>query len=220
MMFRILYNDEMRGFVHSKIIISLWVGLPLLTLLIKYIQPDTDGMPMLIFAGAMVVSIAGTLAAVMLSTTITGERNRHVYDLFLTRPVRRVTLLMAKFFAAITCLLGAVVMSLGLALAVDTATGVLVPDLWAQIGGFLLISVAGLAISSAVGILFGVLINSPALSAILSFYLGGNLLSVILILPTMLLDGSNIPLFTSLIGVLVPATLMAVAVRVFNRKSL
>ena len=220
MMFRILYNDEMRGFVHSKIIISLWVGLPLLTLLIKYIQPDTDGMPMLIFAGAMVVSIAGTLAAVMLSTTITGERNRHVYDLFLTRPVRRVTLLMAKFFAAITCLLGAVVMSLGLALVVDATTGVLVPDLWAQVGGFLLISVVGLAISSAVGVLFGVLISSPALSAILSFYLGGNLLSAILILPTMLLDGSNILLFTSLMGVLVPAALMVVAVRVFNRKNL
>jgi len=220
MMFRILYNDEMRGFVHSKIIISLWAGLPLLTLLIKFIQPDVDGMPMLIFAGAMVVSIGGTLSAVMLSTTITGERNRHVYDLFLTRPVRRVTLLMAKFFAAITCLLGAVVMSLGLALVADTATGVLVPDLWAQIGGFLLISVVGLAISSAVGVLFGVLISSPALSAILSFYLGGNLLSAILILPTMLLDGSNILLFTSLMGVLVPAALMVVAVRVFNRKNL
>jgi len=220
MTFRILYSDEMRGFAHSRIIIALWAGLPLLTLLIKYIQPDTDGMPMLIFAGAMVGSIGGTLSAVMLSTTITGERNRHVYDLFLTRPVRRVTLLMAKFFAAITCLMGAVVMSLGLALAVDTATGALVPDLWTQIGGFLLIGVVGLAISSAVGVLFGVLINSPALSAILSFYLGGNLLSAILILPTMLLEGSNIPLFTSLMGVLVPATLMVVAVRVFNRKSL
>lgn len=220
MTFRILYNDEMRGFAHSKIIIALWVGLPLLTLLIKFIQPDTEDMPLLIFAGAMVGSIGGTLSAVMLSTTITGERNRHVYDLFLTRPVRRVTLLMAKFFAALTCLLGAAVMSLGLALVVDTATGVLMPGLGAQVGGFLLISVVGLAISSAVGVLFGVLINSPALSAILSLYLGGNLLSAIIILPTKLLDGSNIPLFTSLVGVLVPTALMVVAVRVFNRKSL
>ncbi|MCK5133722.1 MAG: hypothetical protein KAR40_16410 [Candidatus Sabulitectum sp.] len=220
MTFRILYNDEMRGFAHSKIIIALWVGLPLLTLLIKFIQPDTEGIPLLIFAGAMVGSIGGTLSAVILSTTITGERNRHVYDLFLTRPVRRVTLLMAKFFAALTCLLGAAVMSLGLALAVDTATGVLMPDVGTQLGGFLLISVVGLAISSAVGVLFGVLINSTALSAILSVYLGGNLLSAIIILPTMLLDGLNIPLFTSLLGVLVPTTLMVVAVRVFNRKSL
>lgn len=80
MTFRILYNDEIRGFAHSKIIIALWAGLPLLTLLIKFIQPDTEGMSLLFFTGAMVGSIGGTLSAVMLSTTITGERNRHVYD--------------------------------------------------------------------------------------------------------------------------------------------
>ena len=220
MTFRILYNDELRGFAHSKIIIALWVGLPLLTLLIKFLQPDTEGMPLLFFAGAMVGSIGGTLSAVMLSTMITGERNRHVYDLFLTRPVRRGTLLMAKFFASLTCLLVAAVVSLGLALAVDAATGVLMPDLGTLLGGFLLISVVGLAISSAVGILFGVLIKSTALSAILSLYLGGNLLSAIIMLPTMLLDGQNIPLFTALLGILVPTTLMVVAIRVFNRKSL
>lgn len=220
MTFRILYNDELRGFAHSKIIIALWVGLPLLTLLIKFIQPDTEGIPLMIFAGAMVGSIGGTLSAVILSTTITGERNRHVYDLFLTRPVRRGTLLMAKFFAALACMLVAAVVSFGLALAVDTATGVLMPDVGAQLGGFLLISVAGLAISSAVGVLFGVLINSNVLSAILSVYLGGNLLSAIIILPTKLLDGQNISLFTSLVGLLVPTTLMVVAIGVFNRKSL
>ncbi len=220
MTFRILYNDEIRGFAHSKIIIALWAGLPLLTLLIKFIQPDTEGMSLLFFTGAMVGSIGGTLSAVMLSTTITGERNRHVYDLFLTRPVRRGTLLMAKFSAALTCLFAAAIVSLGIALAVDAATGVLTLDPGEQLGGFLLISVVGLAISSAVGVLFGVLINSTVLSAILSLYLGGNLLSAIIMLPTMLLDGQNIPLFTVLLGILVPAALMVVAIRVFNRKSL
>ena len=219
MIFRILYTDELRGLARSRVMIALWVGLPLLTLLLKLIQPDTEGVPLLTFAAVLVGSIGGTLSAVLLSTTITGERNRHVYDLFLTRPVRRGTLLLAKFFAALTCLFVAALGSIGLALVVDAATGALVPGLAGQLGESLLVSVAGMAVASAVGVLFGVLINSIAVSAILSVYLG-NQLSAIIILPTVFVEGLNVPLFAGLVGALVPAILMIAAIAVFRRKSL
>ncbi len=219
MIFRILYTDELRGLARSRVMIALWVGLPLLTLLLKLIQPDTEGVPLLTFAAVLVGSIGGTLSAVLLSTTITGERNRHVYDLFLTRPVRRGTLLLAKFFAALTCLFVAALGSIGLALVVDAATGALVPGLAGQLGESLLVSVAGMAVASAVGVLFGVLINSIAVSAILSVYLG-NQLSAIIILPTVFVEGLNVPLFAGLVGALVPAILMMAAIAVFRRKSL
>ncbi len=219
MIFRILYTDELRGLARSRVMIALWVGLPLLTLLLKLIQPNTEGVPLLTFAAVLVGSIGGTLSAVLLSTTITGERNRHVYDLFLTRPVSRGTLLLAKFFAALTCLFVAALGSIGLALVVDAATGALVPGLAGQLGESLLVSVAGMAVASAVGVLFGVLINSIAVSAILSVYLG-NQLSAIIILPTVFVEGLNVPLFAGLVGALVPAILMIAAIAVFRRKSL
>ncbi|MEE8442070.1 MAG: ABC transporter permease [Spirochaetia bacterium] len=219
MTLRILYADELRGLARSKVMIALWVGLPLLTLLVKLIQPDTEGVPLLIFAAVLVGSIGGTLSAVLLSTMITGERNRHVYDLFLTRPVRRSSLLLAKFFAALTCLFAAAVGSIALAAAVDAATGALMPGLATQLGESLLVSMAGMTIASAVGVLFGVLIESIAVSAILSVYLG-NQLSAIIILPAVLVEGLNVPLFAGLVGALVPAVLMAVAIAVFKRKSL
>lgn len=219
MTLRVLYTDELRGLARSKVMVALWIGLPVLTLLLKLIQPNTEGVPLLIFAAVVVGSIGGTLSAVLLSTTITGERNRHVYDLFLTRPVRRGALLLAKFFAALTCLFVAALGSMGLALAVDAATGALAPGIAGQLGESLLVSMAGMAVASAVGVLFGVLINSVAVSAILSVYLG-NQLSAIIILPAVLVEGLNVPLFAGLVGAVVPAVLMVIAVAVFKKKSL
>jgi len=219
MIFPVLYADELRGLARSKVMVALWIGLPLLTVLLKLIQPDTEGIPLLLLAAVLVGSIGGTLSAVLLSTTITGERSRHVYDLFLTRPVHRETLLLAKFFAALTCLFAAAVGAIGFALVVDAATGALVPGLAGQLGESLLVSIAGMAISSAVGVLFGVLIDSIAVSAILSVYLG-NQLTAVIILPAVLVDDLNVPLFAGLIGAAVPTLIMIVAVVVFKRKSL
>jgi len=199
--------------------VALWIGLPLLTVLLKLIQPDTEGIPLLLLAAVLVGSIGGTLSAVLLSTTITGERNRHVYDLFLTRPVHRETLLLAKYFAALTCLFVAAFGAIGFALAVDAATGALVPGLAGQLGESLLVSISGMAIASAVGVLFGVLIDSIAVSAILSVYLG-NQLTAVIILPAVLVDGLNVPLFAGIVGAAVPTLIMVVAVVVFKRKSL
>ena len=63
------------------------------------------------------------------------------------------------------------------------------------------------------------LIDSIAVSAILSVYLG-NQLTAVIILPAVLIDGLNVPLFGGLIGAAVPTLIMIGAVVVFKRKSL
>jgi ABC-2 type transport system permease protein len=214
-----LYIDELRGLARSKVMIALWVGLPVLSLIFYLAQPETEGLPLLTLVAVLVGGIGGTLSAVLLSTTITNERNKHVYDLFLIRPVGRGELLVAKFFAAFTCLLVAAVVSMGMAVVVDMASGTLAPGIGRQVGQSLLISLAGMTIASAVGVLFGVLIDSIAVSAILSVYLG-NQLSAIIILPTILVPGLNVTLFASLVGLVVPAAVMTAAGLVFRRKSL
>ncbi len=214
-----LLLDELRGFARSKVMIALWIGLPALSVLVNLLQPETEGIPLLLFVAVLVGSIGGTLSAVLLSTTITSERNRHVYDLFLVRPVKRAEILMAKYFAALLCLLGAVVASIGLAVIVDAISGTPIAGGTAQVGESLLLSLAGILIASSAGLLFGVLINSIAVSAILSVYLG-NQLSAIIILPTVLVEGLNVAVFVTMVGVGVPALLLSVAILVFRKKSL
>ncbi len=216
---RTLYTDEIRGFARSKVMIALLVGLPLLALVVKLAAPDTEDIPLITFVAIMVGSIGGTLSSVLLSTSITSERSRHVYDLFLVRPVRRGELLIAKFLAAFTCLLAAAALSMLLAFVVDAATGALQPGLSGELGRSFLISIAGMTIASSVGVLFGVLINSVAVSAILSVYLG-NQLSAVIVLPTVLVPGLNVPLFAALVGFGLPAVILSIAVAVFRRKSL
>ena len=219
MIFRTLYADELRGFARSKVMVALWLGLPLLAIILKLLRPDTEGVPLLTFVAVMIGSIGGTLSSVLLSTMITGERIRHVYDLFLVRPVPRTLLLLSKYLAALTCLVAAAGVSLGVAYVVDLVTQTSVPGIGRDLAESLLVSVAGMAIASAVGVLFGVLINSIAVSAILSVYLG-NQLSAVIVLPTVFMEDVNVPLIASLVGVLVPLVLLAVAALMFNRKSL
>lgn len=215
----ILYTDELRGFARSRVMLALWIGLPVLSVVFKLAQPNTEGVPLLILVAILVGSIGGTLSAVLLGTTIAGERSRHVYDLFLIRPVRRSTLLLAKFLASSTCLAAAAVVTIGLAVVVDAASGNLTPGIGRQVGESLLISAASMTIASAVGMLIGVLVNSIAVSAILAVYLG-NQLSAIVVLPTVFVPGLNTVLFASLVGVLVPAALLAIAMLIFRRKTL
>ena len=109
---------ELSGFMRSKVIIVLWVGLPLIAILLRLLQPDTDELTLLMFVAIIVSGIGGTLSAVLLGTTITNERIHGVYDLFLIRPVTRKDLLLGKFFAGISAVLAAVLLSVVLGIAV------------------------------------------------------------------------------------------------------
>ena len=159
------------------------------------------------------------VAAVMLSTTVTSERIRHVYDLFLIRPVGRGELIVAKFLAALVCLFAAALLSIVVGVAVDAAAGNLAGPWLSAAFESLAISLASMAVASSAGILFGVLVNTVAVSAILSVYLG-NQLGAIIILPVLLVEGINPVLFSIGVGIAIPAIVMTIAIRVFTRKSL
>ncbi|MHA1563053.1 MAG: ABC transporter permease [Promethearchaeota archaeon] len=179
----LLIKDEFKGFYKSKVMLVLWIGMPLISLLIHYLQPDTEGIPISIFVGLMVSSLSGTLASVMLSTTIVSEKDRHVYDLFLIRPVKRWNLMFAKLIAVYLCLMIAIFFSVLVGIVLDLInTEIPFETLLDGIWDSLAISLSAMAISCSLSILIGILVNSTMVAVILAIYLG-NQLSLIAVLP-------------------------------------
>jgi ABC-type transport system involved in multi-copper enzyme maturation permease subunit len=214
-----LYADEMLGFVRSKVMIVLIVGLPILITVLRLVQPDTEGMPFFAFTAIIMASVGGTLGAVLLSTSITNERARHVYDLFLVRPVTRPQLLLAKYFAALTVLLATALLSLGVSIIADWIAGRELGSLVQIAIQPIVLSLAGMAIACSVGVLLGVLVDSVAGSAILSVYLG-NQLSAVAVLPSVL--ATDLPVLPIAVGagLGVGGLVLVIAILVFQRKTL
>ena len=218
MSFFLLFWDEIRGFIKSKVMITLWIGLPLLSIIMHFIQPNTEGMPISIFTGLLVASIGGLLAAVMLSTTMVNELNARVYDLYLIRPVKRWHLIIAKYLAVFLCLTVATFLSLAVGLLIDNFTvGLPADTIIKDTLGSLAVSLAAMSISSAAGILIGILVNSVALAAILSIYLGQQL-SLVAVLPGIFFETINPIWFSIGIGVAVTAVILIIEIIVFNKK--
>ncbi|MBT3276336.1 MAG: ABC transporter permease subunit [Spirochaetales bacterium] len=215
-----LFLDEFKGFARSKVMTVLWIGLPLLSMFIRFIQPDADGLPLLTFIGILLASIGGTVAAVVLSTGITSERNRHVYDLFLVRPIKRRDLILAKFLAAFVCLLIAVVLSVFLGVIIELIGGTKINQLLFKSDlESMLVALTGIAIACSVGIFFGIVMNTVAVSAILSAYLG-NQITGLIILPLALVSSLNIVVYCALVGTLVPAGFLLLSITIFAKKTL
>ncbi len=219
MNFRLLYRDEFAGFARSKVMMLLWIGLPLLTMILRFAQPNTGEIPLVLFIALLMSSIAGTLSAVLLATTVTSERNRGVYDLFLVRRATRSELLLAKFFASFTALFAAVILSVLLGVVVEAVTGSLSADVARRSGESLVVSIAGMAVACSVGLLLGTVFDSVALSAIFAVYLG-NQLSGLIVLPAVLIESVDPLLYGAAAGTILPFIILSVALRVFNGKSL
>lgn len=214
-----IYRDELQGFLKSKVFVILVVGLPVLVTGLRLAQPDLEGMSFFIFTAILIASISGTLGSVLLSTAITSERSRHVYELFLIRPVPRASLLLGKYFAALSALLITVVVTLGVGLATDALAGRAGPGIVSAGLEPAILSLAGIAVACSVGTLLGVVVDSVAVSAILSVYLG-NQLSALAILPSALAPDLPAVAIAVAAGLLVPTVILAIAVRVFARKTL
>jgi ABC-2 type transport system permease protein len=215
----LLYIDELRGFYKSKVMLFLWVGLPLVAILFRFIQVSSTGqqIPFTVISTLVVSSLAGTLSAVMLAVSIINEKNRHVYELFLIRPLKRRNLMLSKFLAVYTCVAIASLIAISIGVAADTITG----------GGFpptivndtlqsLTISLSLVAVACAAGVLIGVVSPSVLVGAILVIY-GGNQISVISLIPT-LLNLPNANLFTVGLAALVAGVLLVSAIVAFERK--
>ncbi len=218
MSLKILFVDELKGFYKSKVMIVLWVGLPLLSLFFHYIVPDTEGIPISSIVAIILSSIGGTLGSAMLSTSIASEKIRHVYDLFLIRPVKRTSILLAKFFSVYLCLIIATGISLTLGLILDQIfIGNLPEFVLNQTIESLTISIAAMAISCSIGIFFGIIVSSVPVATILSVYIG-NQISAISILPTLFLDFIDPIVFSLLVGCTSAVFMLTVSSILFSRK--
>ncbi|MEE9379004.1 MAG: ABC-2 transporter permease [Candidatus Lokiarchaeia archaeon] len=214
----LLFLDELKGYVKSKVMIVLWFGLPLLSFLIQFINPnELEGMPISFLVSLVVSSIGGTLSAIVLSTSIVSEKNRHVYELFLIRPVRRSSLILAKYLAVYLCLVIAVSISLIVGLIIDVFTGDLIENYLDITFESLIIGISSMSITCSIGIFFGVLVSSVPVAAILSVYLGSQL-STIIILPTIFFEILDPVIFSLTLGIIITLIMMSVNVLLFSRK--
>lgn len=220
MNFALLVQDEMRGFYRSKVMLFLWIGLPILTILFHFWSSLQGGeLPLTALSAIITSSIGGTLASVMLAVSIINEKTQHVYDLFLVRPVRRWNIILSKFLAVYTCIAVASGLSLLLGLIID----------YVNVGGLsdailrdtllsLATSLSMMAVSSSIGVLIGVAAPSVLVGVILVIY-GGNQISALPIIPT-ILNISNATLFTIVFGVVISSIMLVLATFIFNRKQI
>ena len=215
----LLFVDELRGFYKSKVMIFLWIGLPLIALLFRFISASNSGqnIPFTLVSAIVVSSLAGTLASVMLAVFIINEKNRHVYELFLIRPLKQRDIILAKFFSVYTCVAIASFIAVLAGMITDYATtGTLSASVLSNAGQSLATSLSMIAVSCAAGVLIGVASPSVLVGAILVIY-GGNQISVIPLVPT-LLNVQDAAVFTIVLAGAAAAGLLAVAVALFERK--
>lgn len=214
-----LYFDELRGFYNSKVMLFLWVGLPVISVLFRFVQYGSTGQAIsfTVISALVVSSVAGTLAAVMLTVSIINEKNRHVYELFLIRPLKRQDIVFAKFLSVYTCVAVASFIAVFIGIGSDYLTsGTLSSAALSNLGQSLAISLSMVAVACAAGILIGVAAPSVLVGAILVIY-GGNQISVLPLIPT-LLNISDAALFTIGLAALTAAVLLATAIALFERK--
>lgn len=190
---RLLVRDELIGFAKSKVMIVLWVVLPVLALAAYLLLPaalvEQRGLsrreiPASMFISLIMSSLAGTIAALMVAVDLVSERNRNVYVLFAIRPIRREAIIWAKFLAVFICVTVACVVSLSAGLVVDAVRGI--PITGETLHGLVraLISLVGvIALSCGVGAVTGVMARSILVAVLLILYVGQNL-AIVPMIPT------------------------------------
>jgi len=210
----LLVRDELNGFYRSYAMLALWGGLPALSLVLYVTTPNLNGIPLAVFTSLIVGALGGSLGSAMLAVSIFTERERRVYDLFLVRPVKPWEILLAKFGAVYVCVAAAALLSIAVGLLGDSAVaGRFQGTDLSSLETSIVILVSMLAISSAAGVLIGVVSPSALVAVILVLY-GGNQVAAAAVLPV-LLRVSNI-WFPLLPGVALSIMLLAGAMAYFG----
>ncbi len=216
----LLYMDEMKGFYKSKVMAILWFGMPILSLLMHFLQAGAGEFPVSYLVGIVVASIGGTLSSVVLSTSIVNEKNRHVYDLFLIRPVKRYNLLLAKYLAVFSSLIIATIISIIVGVIIDSFTVGLHPEAFINdTYNSLAISLAAMSISCSIGIFLGIMMSTVAAAAIIAIYVG-NTFSLLSMLPSILIPDVNPVFFAILIGSSITIVFLCMTFLLFRKKQL
>jgi ABC-2 type transport system permease protein len=216
--FLLLLWDEFKGFAKSKIIIALWIGLPVLSIIMHFLQPATGDFPISLLTGLFVASIGGLLAAVILSSTMVNELSANVYDLYLIRPVKRWQIIVSKYIAVMISLIIAVFLSFAVGLIVDSIRGLVPAGIFLRfVLDSIVMAIAAMSIACAAGLFLGLVLKSVALAVILSIYLGQQL-SLVAILPGVLAPGID-PLWFSLgVGLAATVVILVSGIFVFQKK--
>jgi ABC-2 type transport system permease protein len=215
----LLFKDELKGFYKSKVMLALWVGLPILSIIMFYASSgNVEGTPMSTLTAIVLGSVGGVLSAAMLVSSIISEKERHVYDLFLIRPVKRRDIVLSKFMSIYLCVAIAGFISLSIGLIIDSVRfgGISDPILGATFNS-LLLALSMMAIACSAGVLIGFFSSSMLVGIILVIY-GANQLSVMAALPGLLLPEQS--WLTLIPGILLPIILLLLAMRLFEKKEL
>ncbi|MBN1109365.1 MAG: hypothetical protein JXA45_01265 [Methanomassiliicoccales archaeon] len=216
MSLRLLFLDELNGFYRSKVMVALWIGLPVMALLLYLIVPDIEGMPITTFTALLVSSIGGLLTSVLIVVNILNEKEKKVYDLFMVRPINRGNLLLAKFSAVYLCVMIASLVAIFLAAFLDAATkGHDIGSMLGSLDESLILTASLMAINCSAGVLIGVFAGSVLVGVLLVIF-GSNQLSSLVVLP-MITDVGEMWM-TGLASIAISVVLLAGAVLVFNRK--
>ena len=219
MSFSLILKDELKGFYKSKVMIFLWIGLPALALLVHISTSNSaEGMPISLLTSILVSSIGGLLAAVMLTVNIINEKDTRVYDLFLIRPIKRWYLLVSKFLAVYICVSIACVLAISLGIMIDYfESEILLDFMMGSIIDSFIMTLSTIAISSAFGILIGVISPSIVVGVILVIFVG-NYVSAIPAMIPFIFNMDNPVTMVLVIGVILTIILMALGILLFNRK--
>jgi len=215
--------------VKSKITIILFIVLPVLAVVMAIITGQLEDFPATYLTTVLATSLAGALGSIMLSTSITSEMNKNVYDLFLIRPVKRRNIIIAKFVAVYICTIAAVWLSILTGMIIDAIREVTTPEFFAnELENSIRTVFFALAITCSFGALFGVLMKSVAGSALLSIYVGNAASSIFtLVIPLIsevieLRSGVSLPfdpfILTVIVGTVTSILALLLTILVFNKK--
>lgn len=217
MNFSLIFKDELMGFYKSKAMIFLWIGLPLLAILVHVSSQSVD-MSLSILVSLVVSSIGGLLASVMLTVNIINEKDTKVYDLFLIRPLKRWHILVSKFLAVYICVSIACIIAILIGLLVDYTESQIAFDIIVQnIFEPFIMTLSIIAISSAVGVLIGVVAPSILVGVLLVIF-GGNYVSSIPSIIPFVFNIENPFTIVLILGIIITTVLMILSILLFNKK--
>jgi ABC-2 type transport system permease protein len=198
--------------------VALWVGMPIIGVVLNLLNPSTEPeIPFSVLFAGVVSGIGGTLASIMISVHLIHEKSQHVYELFLVRPVPRRDILWAKFLAVFSCVTIASAVSLAFGAILDLIfNSNSVNALMTRLLESLILGFSTIAVACSAGVVIGVIARTVLLGIVLIVFVSSNISALVAMLPAML-KLPNPFLLSFLSGVMVTAASMIVAIKVFNR---
>jgi len=213
-----LFKDELIGFYRSSVMLALWIGLPIIGIILYLINPATEPeIPFSVLFASLVSGIGGTLASIMVSVHLIHEKSQHVYELFLVRPVPRRDILWSKFLAVFLCVAIASAVSLTLGVILDLLFhGGSINNLTMRPLKSLILGLTTITVACSMGVLIGVIARTVLLGIVLIVFVSSNISALIVMFPAML-KLPNPLAFSLLSGAVVTAVCMIAAGKIFNR---